>query len=150
MFEIDSQISPQDQLEHKASIEVHCDGSAPPHLNGKIKCGHVAKDSQGNILWRVRLEKPSAPGNSSNVAEYLAIVNALKRLIREGLQKEDIIIISDSQLAIYQILGRYRVKAQNLLPYFNEVKRLASKYKNLKFKWVARENNSEADKLSRE
>jgi len=84
------------------------------------------------------------------VAEYLPIIDALKRLIKKRLQENHITIISDSQLAIYQIQGRYKIKSKNLLPHYNEVMRLAPKFKNLKFKWVPRDENSEADSLTRD
>jgi ribonuclease HI len=61
---------------------------------------------------------------------------------------ESIIIKGDSQLVIYQIKGRYKVKAIKIIPLYQKVMSLISKFNDIHFEWIPREKNSEADKLT--
>ena len=55
---------------------------------------------------------------TNNVAEYRALLLALKRAAERGAS--EVSIASDSLLLVQQMLGRYRVKAPNLQPLFAE------------------------------
>jgi ribonuclease HI len=59
-----------------------------------------------------------------------------------------IIIKGDSQLVIYQIKGKYKVKALKIIPLYHKVMSLISNFKDVRLEWIPREKNSEADKLS--
>jgi hypothetical protein len=59
-----------------------------------------------------------------------------------------LIIKGDSQLVIYQIKGKYKVKASKIIPLHHKVMFLISKFKEVQLEWIPREKNSEADKLS--
>jgi ribonuclease HI len=61
---------------------------------------------------------------------------------------ESIVIKGDSQLVIYQIKGRYKVKAIKIIPLYQKVMSLISKFNDIHFEWIPREKNSEADKLT--
>jgi ribonuclease HI len=61
---------------------------------------------------------------------------------------ESIIIKGDSQLVIYQIKGRYKVKAIKIIPLYQKVMSLISKFNDIHFEWIPREKNGEADKLT--
>jgi ribonuclease HI len=89
------------------------------------------------------------PSPSNNVAEYMACVKALTWLIESGLTDEPVEIRSDSRLLIYQLLGHYRVSAPRIVPLFKRVKGLTKNFGKIRFKWVPREENEEADSLSR-
>jgi ribonuclease HI len=73
---------------------------------------------------------------TNNIAEYTAI-----RLGLEGAAKydpEEIECYMDSELAVRQLNGQYRVKNENLRPIFEEIKKLAQNYK-VTFQHVYRE-----------
>ena len=71
---------------------------------------------------------------TNNVAEYSAVLNALI------IAQDGDIVISDSQLVIYQLQGKYKCKASHLKPLYEAgVKILIDK--NIKLKWVPREEN---------
>jgi ribonuclease HI len=61
---------------------------------------------------------------------------------------ENITIKGDSQLVIYQIKGRYKVKAIKILPLYQKVISLISKFNDVCVEWIPREKNIEADKLT--
>ncbi len=55
---------------------------------------------------------------------------------------------SDSELIVFQLTGRYRVKKDTLLPLFQKVKELSGHFESFKVKHIPREQNSEADALA--
>lgn len=86
---------------------------------------------------------------TNNQAEYTALIKALEWLVKEGLTHKKVVVKGDSQLVIRQINGRYGVKAPRILPLFETVVKLIQKFSNISFLWVPREENEEADSLSR-
>lgn len=57
---------------------------------------------------------------------------------------------SDSQLLIYQLTGRYRVKTAHLVPLHREVLAHARRFDSITYEHVRRERNTEADRLANE
>ncbi|OGB83255.1 hypothetical protein A3F66_03435 [candidate division TM6 bacterium RIFCSPHIGHO2_12_FULL_32_22] len=87
---------------------------------------------------------------TNNEAEYLSLILGL--LVVENAQfgeKDFLEIISDSELLVNQILGKYRVKKPELQKFFNLAKKILNKI-NYNIKHTLRENNKEADKLANE
>jgi len=88
-----------------------------------------------------------------NVAEYSALIKGLQRLSHITAPKDEILIQGDSQLIIYQMIGKYRVNAENLKPLHTKANTLIDNLKDkdvrIEFKWINREFNSEADRLSK-
>ncbi len=85
---------------------------------------------------------------TNNFAEYSAVIEALRMAIKNKVT--DLIIRSDSELLIRQLLGEYQIKSETLKPLYDECQRLARKIKKIKFEHVRRENNKEADRLANE
>lgn len=83
---------------------------------------------------------------TNNIAEWGALNEGLRLAIAHGCRKLE--VRGDSQLIIKQITGKYRVKSENLIPLFNEAKKLSRHFDELRFKWVAREDNLYTDTLS--
>lgn len=86
---------------------------------------------------------PSSKGGlrTNNIAEYQALILLLRRLNaldRGGSHR--FTIHGDSQLVVYQMLGRYRVNDAKLLPLHQEAKRLSAGL-SLTFRWVPRDRN---------
>lgn len=86
---------------------------------------------------------------SNNVAEYTALIKGLEWLIENGMNNEEIIVYGDSQLVINQLNNLYTVRAYRIVPLYSRIKKLISLFKKITFKWIPREKNIEADKLSR-
>jgi ribonuclease HI len=83
---------------------------------------------------------------TNNIAEWSALIEGLKMARAYGCRELE--VRGDSQLIIKQITGRYRVKSDNLIPLYNEAKRLSANFGKISFKWVKRDNNTLTDALS--
>jgi ribonuclease HI len=92
----------------------------------------------------------SGRGFSNNVAEYSGLVAALVYLLERGLEKEEVTVRTDSMLVANQMSGRWRVKGGLYLSRYIEAEKLARNFPKLRVEWVPREENWEADSLSRE
>ncbi len=90
---------------------------------------------------------------SNNVAEYSAAVEALKWLLGSGLRDELVVLKSDSELLVNQLSGLYAVRARRVRPLHEKVRQLLAEYRSaggeVGFEWIPREENGEADGLSR-
>ena len=56
----------------------------------------------------------------------------------------------DSQLAVEQMSGNYKVKSENIRPLFEEVGRIAGQFKSFQVKHIPRSKNLVADGLANE
>src|SRR3990167_966243 len=83
---------------------------------------------------------------TNNIAEWRALIEGLKLAMAHGCKQLQ--VCGDSQLVIKQIKGQYRVKSDNLIPLFNETKKLCDNFKEIDFKWINREDNARTDTLS--
>ena len=83
---------------------------------------------------------------TNNVAEYSALLLALRRAEERGAQ--DVAIASDSLLLVEQMLGRFKVRAPHLKPLFAEAYRRAKGFRHFSIRHVRREQNIEADRLA--
>ncbi len=89
------------------------------------------------------LPTPRGPTRSNNIAEYTALILLLRRLheLRDsGREAPGYRINGDSQLVIYQMTGRYRVRESHLVPLHEEARRLAASLP-MAFRWVPRDEN---------
>ncbi|MDA8313977.1 MAG: ribonuclease HI family protein [Actinomycetota bacterium] len=139
-----------ERIRHKASrIIVHCDGLCGPlNPGGTATFGWVARRgvellaSDYGVVARGRRA-------TSNLAEYTAIIKALRWLDDAGHAGDTIVLRSDSQLAIYQLDGTYAVRSPSIRPLWDEACRLVGRFADLRFEWVRRTQNQEADALTR-
>ncbi|MEM4143951.1 MAG: ribonuclease HI [Candidatus Bathyarchaeia archaeon] len=127
-------------------IVAYFDGSCEPVNPGGIATyGFViyfddVKIGEGRGL----ATEPWSENATNNIAEYRALIEALKWLIKHGL-KGEVTVRGDSKLCIMQMRGKYAVKAARIIPLYNEAKALSKFFKKVKFEWVPREQNKEAD-----
>lgn len=110
---------------------------------GPAAIGAVIKDGQGRVLTRIssRIGK-----TTNNQAEYRAIIAALEEAVRLGASLVE--LKSDSELAVEQINGRYRVKNPALRPLHQRVRELRSLFQSFAITSIPRRQNAEADRLS--
>ena len=83
---------------------------------------------------------------TNNIAEWHALIEGLKLAKSYGC--EELEVRGDSQLIIRQITGQYQVKSSNLIPLYNEAKKLCGNFGKITFIWVNREENAYTDTLS--
>lgn len=82
---------------------------------------------------------------TNNVAEYTAIVLGVTKAKELGAEMLDVRL--DSELAVKQLNGEYRVKNENLAKLFVQLHNLRQKFQKIVFSHVRREFNKEADAM---
>lgn len=85
---------------------------------------------------------------TNNQAEYQAIVFALEKAKDMGVKK--VACFLDSELAVKQLNGEYKVKNKDLAPLFLKIHNLRIQFDSISFTHVRREFNKEADRLANE
>ncbi len=75
---------------------------------------------------------------TNNVAEYQAIINALK--ITEKFHRDYIQLFSDSNLAVQQINKKWKINYSHLSKLCNEVYKLRERYAKVEFFHIGRNN----------
>ena len=83
---------------------------------------------------------------TNNVAEYTAFIMALELAITHGIKH--IKVYGDSQLVIYQLSGKYKVKNPVLNRLFNESQRLMNKLDTVSLQFIPRKQNKLADRAA--
>lgn len=133
-----------------AKVTVYYDGACEPrNPKGVATYGFVVykdgvKVSEGKGL----AAEPWSNGASNNVAEYTAMIRAFEWLLEHGYAGVEVLVRGDSQLSIMQMQGWYEVRAWRIIPLYERTVELAKKFKKVRFEWVPREENEEADLLS--
>jgi len=85
--------------------------------------------------------------HTNNQAEYIAAIRAAEICSGWGVRKLD--IITDSELMAKQVGGSYKVKNPGILKLYKKLMHLLGDFDMCRVKHVRREENVEADKLSR-
>ncbi len=83
---------------------------------------------------------------TNNVAEYSGLLAAL-RYATENCYDE-LRVVSDSELMVKQMLGRYKVNSPDLRPLYDQARALAVKLARFSITHVLRGKNKEADRLA--
>lgn len=131
-------------------IKCNFDGACNDNGNKEADTGlgYAIYDTKDNVYLK---EVSLYGGNgTNNTAEYKALIECMKDLIKLGLIKEEISIYGDSDLIIKQVTGMWKCKKEHLIPLRDEATRLVNKFNDLNIKWVPRNENAMADKLSKE
>ena len=145
-------------------IEVYFDGLCQPYNPGGIACyafvikkyGYNNNDDETCVGQTIYSQyglaaEPFTNDASNNVAEYMGIIKALEWLLllpQLNDNNSEIIVRGDCKLVVYQINGKYKVKASRIVPLHQTVMSLISKFKVLNIEWLPREQNMDADRLS--
>ena len=122
-------------------FEVYSDGASSGNP-GPAGIGVIIK-ADGSTVQTV---SESIGEATNNVAEYMAVIRALKEA--KALGAEYLKLRTDSELVFYQLKGEYKVKHLNLKPLHEEALGLLKSFKKVEFKVVPREDNKEADRLA--
>lgn len=88
-------------------------------------------------------------GTSNNVAEILALNKLLSFFIIEKITHKQIEIFGDSQIVINRMISRKRNGKGIFIPYINDGIDLLREFDDIKFQWIPREQNTEADLLTK-
>ena len=129
------------------SIKVFTDGTSRGNP-GKAGIGIVIKDASDNVLTTF---KEYIGEESNNRSEYKALIKSIN--IVKNLEQDFNIIhfLTDSELIVKQITGKYKVKNPKLiklsLDFWKSINELKKKFK---ITHIPREKNKLADRLANE
>lgn len=126
---------------HRLYFDGGARGNGPKNSGSGAGC--VLLDSNGQPVARAWVYLPH---NTNNEAEYEGLLLGLQLVERLGLQ--NVQVLGDSQLVLYQVFGRYKCKAVNLQGRFVQAKSLLQKLGITQWEWVERSANAQADELS--
>ena len=83
---------------------------------------------------------------TNNYAEYSGLLAALTWALEHNV--DDLEVVSDSELMVKQMNGKYRVKSLKLKPLFEEARTMARQLERFRIRHVLRHENVDADRLA--
>ncbi len=103
----------------------------------------------GLVIARGHGGYASALDASSNVAEYLGLIEGMEALLDMQASKEMIVICGDAKSVIEQMQGRASVTATSIKPLHKRASKLVQHFPRIHWIWTPRRNNHTADSLTR-
>ena len=130
-----------DKVDEAKKWVVFVDGSSTQYTGG---IGVILKSLEGDKLkYTACLQYQT----TNNEVEYEALLKGLK--LAKSLRAESIVVQGDSQLIMSQENGTCEVKEEWMKKYLSKAKRLIRKFKEASFLQVPKEENMEADALTK-
>jgi ribonuclease HI len=123
-------------------LRIHIDGASRGNP-GDAGFGVFVTDSEGHPVAELYGYLGRA---TNNVAEYQALLHALRYALNQGART--VRVFSDSELVVKQIDGRYRVKHPDMQPLHREASSLLRRFERASVSHVRREQNKDADRLA--
>ena len=133
----------------KLTITVFIDGLCEPTNPGGVATYGLTIYIDGFKTYEESEFLGEGSGMSNNVAEYQALCMALKLLLDKGLNNKEIVVKSDSRLIVNQMNGYWKCRGGLYSSKYYEAQSLVKSFKKISYVWVPREENNEADKLTR-
>ena len=128
-------------------ITIYFDGLCEPRNPGGIATYGYVVYKDGKAIKKGCQVIGEGKGMTNNVAEYSGLKRAVDWLVEQDID-DKITIKGDSMLVINQMAGEWAVKSETSRRFVPEIKKLLGN-KKVSFVWVPREQNGEADLLSR-
>ena len=120
----------------------HCDGGSRGNP-GPSGYGAVIEDANGRVV----AELSGFLGiRTNNYAEYSGLLAVLQWAIENGTKY--LRVISDSELMVKQMQGKYKVASPILRPLFEEARRLTRNIASFEIRHTLRGGNKQADQLA--
>jgi len=125
-------------------ITAYCDGGARGNP-GPAGFGAVVQDPSGNVL----AELSDFLGiQTNNVAEYSGLLAVLDHALAHNHRR--VRVISDSELMVKQIQGKYQVKSPGLRPLYEQARKKIAQLEAFEITHALRHKNKDADRLANE
>ena len=122
----------------------HCDGGSRGNP-GPSGYGAVIEDAKGRTLAEL---SEYLGVQTNNFAEYSGLLGVMKWAIEHDVKC--LRVISDSELMVKQMQGKYKVASPVLKPLFDEAKKLARRIESFEMRHTLRGGNKVADRLANE
>ncbi len=123
-------------------ISAHCDGGARGNP-GPAGYGAVLKDDAGLVLAEL---SEFLGFRTNNFAEYSGLLGCLQWALDHG--HTQLRVVSDSELMVKQILGKYKVNSPDLKPLWEEARRRIARLDGFQISHALRHKNKDADRLA--
>jgi|GEM_PF-439286 len=123
-------------------VTAHCDGGSRGNP-GPSGYGAVLEDDKGCVL----AELSEFVGiQTNNFAEYSGLLGVLKWAVHNNVRR--LRVISDSELMVKQMQGKYKVASPILRPLWEEARRLSHRMESFEIRHTLRGGNKDADRLA--
>jgi len=109
---------------------------------GPAAIGVIVYDSKKNVIKKISKYIGRA---TNNQAEYQALITGL--IEAKKIKAENVECFSDSKLVVQQVNRKYKIKNKKLAQLFIKIWNLSQSFKKIKFSYIPREKNREADRL---
>ena len=126
------------------AVSLFIDGAADLHTK-TAGIGGVFLGENNKELYRFSEYLDDA---TNNQAEYSALIRGLELGLELNIR--EIKIYADSELVVKQVNGEYKVKHERMKPLHRKAIALLCQYSNWSLQHVPRDDNTIADKLSKE
>ena len=125
-------------------INAHCDGGARGNP-GPAGYGALVTDDRGTVL----AELSEFLGiRTNNYAEYSGLLACLQYALDHHHPR--LRVVSDSELMVKQIQGKYKVNSPDLKPLWQEARNRIAKLEAFEISHALRHKNKDADRLANE
>jgi ribonuclease HI len=125
-------------------INAHCDGGARGNP-GPAGYGAVVTDDAGHTLAEL---SEYLGHRTNNFAEYSGLLGVLQWAIDH--HHPNLRVVSDSELMVKQIQGKYKVNSPDLRPLWEEARRRIAQLDGFQISHALRHKNKAADALANE
>jgi ribonuclease HI len=125
-------------------INAHCDGGARGNP-GPAGYGALIQNKEGMVLAEL---SEFLGMRTNNYAEYSGLLGCLQYALDHHHPR--LRVVSDSELMVKQIQGKYQVKSPDLKPLYDEAKRRIAKLEAFEITHALRHKNKDADRLANE
>jgi probable phosphoglycerate mutase len=125
-------------------IEAHCDGGARGNP-GPAGYGALIQNHEGMVIAEL---SEFLGMRTNNYAEYSGLLGCLQYALDHHHPR--LRVVSDSELMVKQIQGKYQVKSPDLKPLYDEAKRRIAKLEAFEITHALRHKNKDADRLANE
>ena len=122
----------------------HCDGGARGNP-GPAGYGALIQGPDGSVIAEL---SEFLGMKTNNYAEYSGLLGCLQYALDHGHRR--LRMVSDSELMVKQIQGKYQVKSPDLKPLYDEAKRRIARLDGFEISHALRHKNKEADRLANE
>ena len=139
-----AKLFPDDSMpaSHSSWITAHCDGGARGNP-GPAGYGAVLHDESGHMLGEL---SEFLGVRTNNYAEYSGLLGCLQWALDNGQRR--LRVVSDSELMVKQIQGKYKVNSPDLRPLWEEARRRIAQLERFEITHALRHKNKAADQLA--
>jgi len=125
-------------------ISAHCDGGARGNP-GPAGFGAVFTDAAGHKIAEL---SEFLGHRTNNYAEYSGLLGCLAWALEHHHKR--LRVVSDSELMVNQIKGKYKVNSPDLRPLWEEARRRIAQLDGFEISHALRHKNKDADRLANE